>query len=185
MAIPRIQDAEIRVFNTFLSKSTNRLPGCTFAVMKSRITLLLIATVLTLSFSCKNANQPTSFGGPVDEKVAVPAAEAKNLLTDKPEATATLAGKVNEVCQAEGCWFNLDQGSGVALLVRMPEHSFTVPKDLSGKQVVVAGRLHYDTTDVATLREYAKEDGKSEEEINAINEPSVELVLEASGVKIQ
>ena len=132
-------------------------------------------------FFLQNANQPTSYGGPVDEKVAVPAAEAKNLLTDKPEATATLAGKVNEVCQAEGCWFNLDQGSGVALLVRMPEHSFTVPKDLSGKQVVVAGRLHYDTTDVATLREYAKEDGKSEEEINAINEPFVELVLEASG----
>ena len=41
--------------------------------------------------------------------------------------------------------------------------------------MVVAGRLHYDTTDVATCGSMP-EDGRSEEEINAINEPSVELV---------
>jgi hypothetical protein len=153
--------------------------------MRIRFLLLLLSGLLAVNYSCKNAAPETTFGGPVDDQKVMPVAEAKGLLQSSPEVETTLKGKVKEVCQAEGCWFNLDQGDGSALLVRMPEHAFTVPKDLSGKTVMVAGRLHYDTTDVATLRDYARDAGKSQAEIDAITEPSVELVLEASGVEIR
>lgn len=153
--------------------------------MKSRLRSTILIGCLALGYSCNNPASETAFGAPVDEKIALTALEARQQLSTQPEVQTTLRGKVNEVCQAEGCWFNLDQGDGTSLLVRMQEHSFSVPKDLSGKNVIVAGRLHYDTTDVATLREYAKDEGKTEAEIIAINQPSIELVLEASGVRIQ
>jgi hypothetical protein len=42
-----------------------------------------------------------------------------------------------------------------------------------------------DTTSVEDLRRYAKQDGKSKEEIEKINEPLVEVSILATGVKIK
>jgi hypothetical protein len=41
-----------------------------------------------------------------------------------------------------------------------------------------------DTTTVEELKHFAEDDGKSKEEIEKITEPKIEMVFEASGVKL-
>jgi hypothetical protein len=60
-----------------------------------------------------------------------------------------------------------------------------MPKDASGRTAIVDGIAKVEETSVADLQEYAKDDGKSKEEIAAITEPKRELVFEAKGVIIK
>ena len=57
-----------------------------------------------------------------------------------------------------------------------------MPKDASGLTAIIDGVAKIDVTTVADLQEYAKDDGKSKEQIAAITEPKKELVFEAKGV---
>ncbi len=95
----------------------------------------------------------------------------------------TLRGTVSEVCQAKGCWMNIvgtEDGSG--MMVRFKDYGFFVPKDISGREVVMEGVAFNTVTPVEELRHYAEDAGKSEEEIAAITEPKEELAFLASGV---
>ena len=63
---------------------------------------------------------------------------------DRPEAfegkTVKLEGTILEVCQAEGCWLTLGEGDS-RITVNMERHSFFVPKDSSGRHVIVEGKI--------------------------------------------
>ncbi len=72
-----------------------------------------------------------------------------------------------------------------SMRVTFKDYGFFVPKDASGRTVVIDGYAFNDTTTVAELKEYAKDDGASKEEIEKITEPQAELVFVARGVIIQ
>ncbi len=57
-----------------------------------------------------------------------------------------------------------------------------MPMDCSGKTAIVEGVAKIDITSIADLKEFAKDDKQSKEQIAAIKEPKKELVFEASGV---
>ena len=61
---------------------------------------------------------------------------------------------------------------------------FFVPKDVSGEKVVLQGKAFRQVTDVAALRHYAEDAGKTRAEIEAITEPKEELIFIAEGVEI-
>jgi hypothetical protein len=54
--------------------------------------------------------------------------------------TIKLEGTILEVCQKQGCWLTLGSGDK-HLMVDMSDHTFFVPKDSSGRHVVVEGFL--------------------------------------------
>jgi len=95
----------------------------------------------------------------------------------------TLKGRVANVCQAEGCWFNLSLDSNRLLFVDF-NHKFTVPANLAGKAVLVQGSFYRDTISVERLKHLAADAGKSKAETDLITEPKVELNFRATGVKI-
>ncbi len=105
-------------------------------------------------------------------------------------ATDSLAvkvtGKVSEVCQKKGCWMTLvaEQPGKPAMRVTFKDYAFFMPKNLSGKRVVVDGYAIIDVTPVEVLRHYAEDAGKSKEEIAKITEPKREVAYEAAGVLI-
>jgi hypothetical protein len=94
-----------------------------------------------------------------------------------------VSGSISAVCQSEGCWFNYKAAEGDVMVDF--DLKFTIPKTVSGKTAVSHGEFAYDTTTVAQLREYAKDDGKSEKEQMAITEPEIRLVFRADGVVIK
>jgi hypothetical protein len=104
---------------------------------------------------------------------------------DKTELQVKLSATVDAVCQKKGCWMDLKSGDSSTLRVTFKDYGFFVPKDAAGKQAVVQGIAKIEETSVADLKEYAKDAGKSTEEIEAIKEPKKELVFEATGVIIK
>lgn len=92
-------------------------------------------------------------------------------------------GKVREVCQKKGCWMTIySDNTSQEMMVKFKDYGFFVPKDISGKTVIMEGNAYKETTSVDELRHYAEDAGKSDEEIAKITEPKVELKFLASGV---
>lgn len=93
-----------------------------------------------------------------------------------------VSAKVAEVCAMNGCWMELQTEGGETVRVQFKDYGFFVPRSMAGKEVVVAGQLYKQETSVADLQHFAKDAGKSEEEIAQITEPKVGYKLYADGV---
>lgn len=78
----------------------------------------------------------------------------------------------------------LDLGNGSAIHVTFRDESFTIPLDAAGKKAVAEGMAYRQLIPVETLQDYAREDGKTDEEIAAITEPEWEYEFVADGVII-
>jgi hypothetical protein len=101
------------------------------------------------------------------EGAAVPASELeKRLSNDK--YSGRVSGKVLEVCQEKGCWMRLDRGNGETLMVKFKDYGFFMPKDIVGKEVLLDGEAVIKQVPVKQQQHYAKDAGKSEEEIAAV-----------------
>lgn len=106
-------------------------------------------------------------------------------LKETEEVTTTMKAKVSEVCQAKGCWMTLvDDKSKEEFMVKFQDYGFFVPKDISGRQVIVEGKAYKEITSVEELRHYAEDAGKSTEDIAAISEPKEEWKFMATGVLV-
>ncbi len=90
--------------------------------------------------------------------------------------------KVNEVCQAKGCWMTADLGDGNEVRVTFKDYGFFMPKNISGEEVIVNGKAFVKEMPVEELRHYAEDAGKSKEEIEAITDPERTYSLVADGV---
>ena len=72
------------------------------------------------------------------------------------------------------------------ILVRFKDYGFFVRTDgVTGNKTIINGKLKVDTLSVALLRHYAEDAGKSQEEINEINNSEVSLTFLADGVIIK
>jgi hypothetical protein len=76
-------------------------------------------------------------------------------------------------------------GNDQRVLVTFPEEVFVTPKDAVGKQAIVNGTATKVIIPVKRLQLQAADEGSSEEEINAINEPLTEFSIEATKVEIK
>ena len=121
------------------------------------------------SWNTENALDPTSF---------------LLLLEGRDSIQATVSGDISAACQAKGCWMKMDM-NGTDMVVRFKDYGFFVPKNSAGYKATIKGWAYNDTLSVAELQEYAKDAGKSEEEIAAITEPEAKLTFMADGVIIE
>ena len=126
-----------------------------------------------------------SFGEEITADGAITLAELRENMGEDVRMDAKLSGTITECCQKKGCWMTIENPDGDDMRVTFKDYGFFVPKDCSGKEVVMDGFAYLDTIPVDVLRHYAEDAGKSEEEINAITEPSFELAFEAKGVIIK
>jgi hypothetical protein len=152
---------------------------------------ILATLVPALLFSLFLAAQPPSgpaksgmtFGEPTHARGAIAADSLLGLFTDKVTAEVKIKGKVVEVCKAEGCWIRMETANG-PMLIKMKGHAYFVPLALNGKTIVAEGTASYKETSVELQRHYAKDAGKSKEEIEAIKEPKKEVTMEAKGILV-
>ena len=93
--------------------------------------------------------------------------------------------EIKEVCAAKGCWMKLPLAEEKEVMVRFKDYGFFMPLDSQGKEVVLEGKAFVQTTSVAELRHYAKDAGKSKEEIAAIITSKKEFSFEANGVLLK
>lgn len=138
--------------------------------------LALGITLTVIAAACSSG----SYGEKFDVANAVPISTAVANFTGKGTKDAIVTGEIAKVCQTEGCWFNYKTADGEQFVDF--DHKFEIPKNTAGKTAVSKGQFYYDTTSIEELKEYAKDDGKTAAEIDAIKEPEIRLVFRASGV---
>ena len=151
--------------------------------------LLLLIPVLVLVFSVIAqppkglASKGMTFGVRTTVDSAVSVNNLSALLQEKSSVDVKVKGKVVEVCKAEGCWIKMETANG-PMMIKMKDHSFLVPLDLNGKNIVVQGTATFKETTVEMLKHYAEDAGKSKEEIAAIKEGRKETSIQATGILV-
>jgi hypothetical protein len=141
------------------------------------------ALILFFALAAANAAYgQTTFGGSTTPEGAIPAGLLAAKMKGLDTLEAKIIGTVTGVCQKKGCWMQVDIGEGKAMRVKFKDYAFFVPKNLSGKTVVLDGHAYTASTSVAHLRHYAQDAGKSRAEIEKITEPQVDVVFEARAV---
>lgn len=163
---------------------------------------LLSFFVLSIVFvSCKDKTVETpvqveevkeiayaSFGDKIEADNAIEAklmADTYKNLTVGDSLSTKMVAKVDEVCQAKGCWMKLDLGNEEQVMVKFKDYGFFMPKNIAGKEVIINGKAFVSEVSVEEQRHYAEDAGKSEEEIAAIIEPKRTYTFEADGVLLK
>ncbi|MFM8432028.1 MAG: DUF4920 domain-containing protein [Bacteroidota bacterium] len=146
-----------------------------------KLLLAVLGLGLTLSLSAQSA-KTSSFGETITTEKAISVKRLPGMVKEGDTLKVKVEGTVNSVCQKKGCWMKMDMGNGETMMVHFKDYGFFVPKDCSGKKLVMEGIAFIDVTPVAQLRHYAEDAGKSKDEIAAITEDEKELTFEASGV---
>ena len=143
---------------------------------KIQLTLIFIACVIVC-----NSQDYRVVGDPFDYDSFIEIPEALFKLS---ENEVIIKANVNAVCKVKGCWMTLvSENSDQEIFVKFKDYAFFMPLDLEG-DVVVNGVISKMIVSVKELRHYAKDAGKSEDMIMAINTPKEEYHMLASGVAI-
>ena len=92
---------------------------------------------------------------------------------------------INEVCKKKGCWMDVSLGSNQKSFVKFKDYGFFVPLNADKSDAIIRGKAFIDEVSVAELKHYAKDGGKSQEEIEKIMSPKVTYAFQADGVLIK
>jgi hypothetical protein len=156
-------------------------------MLKNFLVLLSFAVLVTAcSKKTNEAANVQQFGASITAKNAIPYDELVKKMAKADSLNAKVTGKVSEVCQKKGCWMTMisDKPGQPEMRVTFKDYAFFMPKNISGKTVVIDGFSKIEITSVADQRHYAEDGGMSKAEIEKITAPKREMTFEASGVII-
>lgn len=159
----------------------------------------LIPLLVTTLFACNQGkstaslSEPTTdlkmqsgsemFGDSFTEDNVIGVTELQTLVQDKDSVGAVVSAEIMESCQAKGCWMDVKLNDNSTMKVTFRDYGFFLPTEsLKGRTVVFTGTAKQETISVDDQRHYAKDAGKSEDEIAAITTPKQELRFVADGV---
>lgn len=150
----------------------------------------LFLFILVLAGSGLQAQQPydkVHYGDTVNQEGALQLGELLDKIQAQQETLPfqqKVTGEVQAVCQKKGCWMKMQRPDGKAMRITFKDYGFFVPKDLAGRRVVMEGKIYHDTVSVKVRRHFARDEGKSEEAVMQIDEPTTRLAFKANGVTI-
>ncbi len=143
----------------------------------------MASSVLIYAQAPASAIKGVTYGAGTTSEGAISINELDSKLSDN-KYNGKVTGKVAEVCQEKGCWMKVEKADGEKVMVKFKDYKFFMPKDIVGKEVVLDGEAQVKEVSVKQLQHYAKDAGKSEQEIKKIKEPKKELQFVAKGVLV-
>ena len=147
--------------------------------MKS-FSLLVLALLMTQGIK----SQTLRFGDDISEGSLTETKNVEMLYNSKAKFNTKFKARVEEVCQARGCWMKLDLGGTKEIMVKFKDYGFFVPKDIAGKEVIVSGEAFKEITSIDDLKHYAADREDSKEIREGITEAEEVLSFTAVGVVI-
>jgi len=140
--------------------------------MKALLTYIILSVLIFQPPKYK------SFGEKIDENNFITTKEFLSLVNTDGQ-NFKVKGVVEEVCQMKGCWMTLKNDQGMNVRVTFKGYSFFVPKDISGKEVIVQGFASKELLSEELARHYAEDGG---DEYN--DRDRSQISFEASGVLV-
>lgn len=158
-----------------------------------KTTVIFALLVCLVGFSCKQATPVATtvegdyFGAQFEVANPISVEKAIEDLATNDTLNVQLGGLVQSVCKSKGCWTNIASNleSEDKIFVKFKDYGFFLPLDCEGQEIVLEGKAYMEVTSVDELRHYAEDENKSQEEIDAINEPAKELKFMASGAYLK
>lgn len=164
--------------------------------MNKRLFSILLSGLI--AFSCQSNEKASTedsatvevlpigyFGEEISDQGISTLHQLVTILDSKGEFSGKVMGEIKEVCAMKGCWMTIELPNGENMRVTFKDYGFFVPKNSHGFPAIIEGVATRKVTDVATLKHYAEDAGKSKEEIDAITAPKQEYAFEAIGVIIR
>lgn len=102
-------------------------------------------------------------------------------VSDSGDKNQKISGLVTKACQKKGCWMILTDGD-VQARITFKDYGFFVPPNTSQAKALVYGKLTETTLSEKRAKHYAKDEGKSGENIKG---PVKEYSIVASGVYLE
>ena len=131
------------------------------------------------------AEKVGTYGAEISEDGAISVEDMMAQLNASDSVMVKVKGEITATCAMKGCWMNLVLPNGEDMRVTFKDYGFFVPKEgMEGNVALIEGVVTKTVTDVETLKHYAADAGKPEEDILAITEPKEELAFVANGVII-
>lgn len=157
--------------------------------MRNVLFLLVVsfcfATIAHAQEEIPSAQPGVQYGKAINAEGAISIETLENHLESDTVYNGKITGEVVSVCEKKGCFMEVKrEGDEDPIMVRFKDYGFFMPSDIVGRTVVVDGRAWVKETSVASLRHYAEDKGKSEEEIAQITEPKEDIGIVAEGVVI-
>jgi hypothetical protein len=159
---------------------------------------LLIYVGLTLLVACNSGvktqqdgqdedvqEQEGQYGDPINTENAVSGPELLAMLDEQDSVWVTMRATIVSNCQTSGCWMDLDLGTDEVVKVTFKDYAFVIPIDSKGKTATIEGYAARTIVPVDLLKHYAEDEGRSQEEIDAITMPDTTFMFEAIGVVIE
>jgi hypothetical protein len=133
--------------------------------------------------------QPVSEQGYYGEKIstenAITGSQLLAMMQDKDSVWVTMKSKIVANCQKSGCWMDLDVGNDEVIKVSFKDYAFVIPTDSQGKTATIEGFAKKELISAELLKHYAEDEGKTREEIDAINQDKYIYTFEAKGVILE
>lgn len=152
------------------------------------VMLLMIGTSVMAQKTAFNANDYASFG----EKFKVNRVYNKAEMMKKYKKlkkgdtlVVQFESEIKSVCKKKGCWMKLALKDDNNSFVKFKDYAFFVPLNADNSPAIVSGKAFVDVESVEELRHYAKDAGKSKEEIAKITKPETTYAFMADGVYIK
>lgn len=159
----------------------------------------ILLTLFVLLFACKNQDKAAatpetapqsiayaSYGESIEDTGANDQYQMLGIyqnLAVTDSIPVKFKAKVNEVCQAKGCWMTLALPNGQETRVRFKDYGFFVPKDISGQYVIVEGKAFLQELSVEEQQHYAEE-AEADVDPSGITEPVTSYAFLAHGVLV-
>lgn len=155
------------------------------------IVFLLVLTACKLEKKENNTEKVTTFVS-FGDKIVADNAISKEEMTEKFEnlkvgdtINVKFISKIDAVCQKKGCWIKVPLDKGKKSFVKFKDYAFFMPMNSAGSEVVLNGKAFVREIPVEQLLHYAKDAGKSEEEIAKITTPKITYSFVADGVLLE
>lgn len=164
--------------------------------MKNLLKFIVLSVILLTACNSEkkesNKNETSTTYVSFGEKIDVNNAISKEEMASKFQSLAVgdtlnvkFTTKVDEVCQTKGCWIKVSLEDGKQSFVKFKDYAFFMPFNAAGSEVVLNGKAFKNEVSVKELQHYAKDAGKSVEEIAKITEPKVTYSFVADGVLLE
>ena len=150
-----------------------------------RIFIILFVTISL--FQCKN-KEYASFGKTITDEGYI---DSKSLLTkysalkEKDTIDVKVKAKIKNVCKKKGCWVTFDLDESKETFVKFKDYGFFMPLNANGYNAIINGKAFIAVETVESLKHYAKDEGKSQEEIDKITQPEVTYSFISDGVLLE
>ncbi len=162
--------------------------------------IILFACAAMLYISCKNSEKVENnevetegvnyshFGNKITPDEAMTSSQMlEKYKSMKPGDTVQVkfASTIKEVCKKKGCWMSMVLAEDEESFVKFKDYGFFVPLNADNSEAIVSGKAFLEVVPVTELQHYAKDGGKSEEEIKGITESEITYGFQADGVLIK